>query len=80
MGGDGRMWPWVCWTVLAMAATLAVGWALRGGPPSGADLLRSHDADAASAAELVGNAWNPATVPMRDRAFDPPTDPPGYRT
>jgi hypothetical protein len=73
------MWLWLPWTIILVPLILAGGWTLRDTARRN-DLLRRHDPDLAAAVELLGDAWNPATLPMRDRAFDPPSDPPGYRT
>jgi hypothetical protein len=73
------MWLWLIWAVVGLGLIVAGGRALRD-TTHRADLLRRHDPRAAGAVELLGEAWNPATLPMRDRAFDPPPDPAGYRT
>ena len=73
------MWLWVVWTVVVLGLITAGGWALRD-TIGGADLLRRHDPDSARAVEVLGDSWNPATLPMRDRAFDRPSDSPRYRT
>ena len=73
------MWSWVGLAVIVLALVAAGGWALRD-KAGRADLLRRHDPHGAGTVELLGETWNPATLPMRDRAFDPPSDSPGYRT
>ncbi|MDQ1740473.1 MAG: hypothetical protein QOE53_2125 [Pseudonocardiales bacterium] len=73
------MWLWLVGAVIVLGLISTCGWALQG-TTHRADLLRRHDPDSAGAIELVADAWNPATLPMRDRAFDPPSDSPRYRT
>jgi len=73
------MWLWLMWAVIVLGLIVACGWALRD-TTDRADLLRRHDAHTAGSVELLADAWNPATLPMRDRAFDPPPDSPRYRT
>jgi hypothetical protein len=70
---------WLMSAVILLGLIAACGWALRD-TTSRADLLRRHDPDSAGAVELVAYAWNPATLPVRDRAFDPPPGSPRYRT
>ena len=70
---------WLVWAVILLALLLAFGWVLRD-TLYGTDVLRRHDPDSAHAVEQLAEAWNPATLPMRDRAFDPPPDSPHYRT
>ena len=73
------MWLWLVWTAVVLALVVAGGWAVRD-TLTGTDLLRRHDPRSAAAVDVLGEAWNPATLPMRDRAFDPPPDSPRYRT
>jgi hypothetical protein len=75
----GRMWLGVVWTVVILALIAAVGWAL-GNTAERADLLRGHDSRSAGAVDMLGEAWNPASLPMRDQAFDRPSESPRYRT
>ena len=73
------MWLWVLWAVAVLGLVTAGGWALRD-TTGRADLLRRHDPNSAGAVEMLGEVWNPATLPVRDRAFDRPSGSPRYRT
>jgi hypothetical protein len=73
------MWFWLVLAVIVLALMAAGGWALRD-TAGRADLVRRHDPHSAGTVEMLGEAWNPATLPMRDRSFDRPSDAPRYRT
>jgi hypothetical protein len=62
---------WLILAVLVAGLVVAGGWALRD-TTGRTDLLRRHDPHSAATVEQLGELWNPATLPMRDRAFDPP--------
>jgi hypothetical protein len=70
---------WLVWAVIVVGLISACGWVLRD-TTHRSDLLRRHDPHSAGAVELLADAWNPATLPMRDRAFDRPSDSSRYRT
>lgn len=74
------MWLWLVWAVVLLGLVAVAGWALRDTSGRAADLLRRHDPHSANAVELLGDMWNPASLPMRDRAFDRPSESPRYRT